>query len=81
MASAATPGSPYVTITADTHAGASVDAYRDYLDPALSEATSTNGAVATSNPSKEHIGGKKTKNWDSAGAPARSRGETASWPR
>ena len=24
---------PYVTITADTHAGAAIDAYRAYLDP------------------------------------------------
>ena len=24
---------PYVTITADTHAGAAIDAYREYLDP------------------------------------------------
>jgi len=26
-------GRPYVVITGDTHAGASVDAYREYLDP------------------------------------------------
>ena len=29
---------PYITITADTHAGASIDAYRAYLDPGESSA-------------------------------------------
>ena len=28
------PERPYITITGDTHAGAAIDMYRDYLDPA-----------------------------------------------
>ena len=56
---------PYITITADTHAGAAVDAYRDYLDPA-DRAAFDEWRGAYRNPSKKHIGGKKTKNWDSA---------------
>ncbi|HKJ23581.1 MAG TPA: amidohydrolase family protein, partial [Myxococcota bacterium] len=56
---------PYVCITADTHAGASIDAYRDYLDPGYREDFDAwRGRYR--NPSKKHIGGKKTKNWDSA---------------
>ena len=56
---------PYVTITADTHAGASIDMYREYLDPAYrDDFDAWRGAYR--NPSKKHIGGKKTKNWDSA---------------
>jgi len=61
----ATEGSPYVIITADTHAGAAIDAYRAYLDPGWrDEFDAWRGAYR--NPSKGHIGGKKTKNWDSA---------------
>ncbi|MEZ4216078.1 MAG: amidohydrolase family protein [Myxococcota bacterium] len=56
---------PIVTITADTHAGASVDAYRAYLDPKY-RAAFDEWRGSYRNPSKEHIGGKKTKNWDSA---------------
>ena len=56
---------PYVTITADTHGGASIEAYRDYLDPKeRDEFDAWRGGYR--NPSKGHIGGKKTKNWDSA---------------
>jgi predicted TIM-barrel fold metal-dependent hydrolase len=56
---------PYVCITADTHAGAAIDAYRDYLDPGYRDQfDSWRGGYK--NPSKKHIGGKKTKNWDSA---------------
>jgi len=56
---------PYVVITGDTHAGAAIDAYREYLDPAFREPFDAwRGAYR--NPSKKHIGGKKTKNWDSA---------------
>ena len=56
---------PYITITADTHAGASIDAYREYLDPRERSAFDEwRGGYR--NPSKKHIGGKKTKNWDSA---------------
>jgi len=60
-----TDPSPYVCITADTHAGAAIDAYRDYLDPAYrDDFDAWRGGYR--NPSKKHIGGKKTKNWDSA---------------
>jgi predicted TIM-barrel fold metal-dependent hydrolase len=55
---------PYVAITADTHAGASIDAYRAYLDPdKRSEFDAWRGHYK--NPSEKHVGGKKTKNWDS----------------
>jgi predicted TIM-barrel fold metal-dependent hydrolase len=57
--------SPYVCITADTHAGASIDTYREYLDPRhRADFDAWRGSYK--NPSKKHIGGKKTKNWDSA---------------
>jgi len=55
----------YVAITADTHAGASIDAYREYLDPEFRSAFDEWRGAAR-NPSKKHLGGKKTKNWDSA---------------
>ena len=55
---------PYVTITADTHAGASIDAYRAYLDPQWRDEFDA-WRAAYRNPAKKHIGGKKTKNWDS----------------
>jgi predicted TIM-barrel fold metal-dependent hydrolase len=56
---------PYITITADTHAGASIDMYREYLDPSFRDAFDAwRGAYR--NPSKKHLGTKKTKNWDSA---------------
>jgi predicted TIM-barrel fold metal-dependent hydrolase len=57
---------PYITITADTHAGAAIDAYRDYLDPGERPAFDEWRGSATSRSSKKHLGGKKTKNWDSA---------------
>jgi len=56
---------PYVVITADTHAGASIDAYRDYLDPDQRDAFDA-WRGQYKNPSEKHVGGKKTKNWDSA---------------
>jgi predicted TIM-barrel fold metal-dependent hydrolase len=57
--------SPYVCITSDTHAGAAIDAYRDHLDPSWrDDFDAWRGGYR--NPSKQHIGGKKTKNWDSA---------------
>ncbi len=56
---------PYVAITGDTHGGAQIDTYREYLDPGdRADFDSWRGAYR--NPSKGHIGGKKTKNWDSA---------------
>jgi len=57
--------SPYICITSDTHAGASIDTYREYLDPGRREEFDAwRGRYR--NPSKKHIGTKKTKNWDSA---------------
>jgi predicted TIM-barrel fold metal-dependent hydrolase len=64
-APAQTAESPYIVITGDTHAGASIDAYREYLDPAWrDEFDAWRGAYR--NPSKKHLGSKKTKSWDSA---------------
>jgi predicted TIM-barrel fold metal-dependent hydrolase len=57
--------SPYICITSDTHAGAAIDAYRDYLDPPQRDEFDA-WRSGYKNPSKKHIGGKKTKNWDSA---------------
>ncbi|HEY8156814.1 MAG TPA: amidohydrolase family protein [Myxococcota bacterium] len=55
---------PYVAITADTHAGAAIDAYREYLDPdQRPDFDAWRGRYR--NPSEKHVGGKKTKNWDS----------------
>ncbi len=59
------PKRPYITISADTHAGAALDVYRDYLDPNYREEFDA-WRKAYKNPSKKHIGGKKTKNWDTA---------------
>jgi predicted TIM-barrel fold metal-dependent hydrolase len=56
---------PYVVITGDTHAGASIEAYRAYLDPQWRGEFDA-WRAAYQNPSKKHIGGKKNKNWDSA---------------
>ena len=59
------PERPYITITGDTHAGAAIDMYRDYLEPAWrAEFDAWRGAYR--NPSKKLLGTKKTKNWDSA---------------
>jgi predicted TIM-barrel fold metal-dependent hydrolase len=56
---------PYIVITGDTHAGASKDAYREYLDPEFrDEFDAWRGTYR--NPSPEHVGSKKLKNWDSA---------------
>ncbi len=56
---------PYIVITADTHAGAAVDAYREYLDPEFrQDFDAWRGSYK--NPAVKHVGKKKTKNWDSA---------------
>jgi predicted TIM-barrel fold metal-dependent hydrolase len=57
--------SPYICITSDTHAGAAIDTYGEYLDPAYRSDFAA-WRRGYKNPSKKHIGGKKTKNWDSA---------------
>ena len=61
----ASGSTPYITITADTHAGAAIDAYREYLDPKR-RTDFDDWRRAYSNPSARHVGGKKTKNWDSS---------------
>jgi len=53
-----------VCITADTHAGAAIDAYRDYLDPKY-RGDFDDWRGSYKNPAKKHVGSKKTKNWDS----------------
>lgn len=55
---------PFIVITADTHAGASIDAYRDYLDPQYREDFDA-WRGSYKNPAKKHVGSKKNKNWDS----------------
>jgi predicted TIM-barrel fold metal-dependent hydrolase len=55
---------PYIVITADTHAGASIDTYRDYLEPQYrADFDAWRGSYR--NPAKSHVGSKKNKNWDS----------------
>jgi predicted TIM-barrel fold metal-dependent hydrolase len=55
----------YIAITGDTHGGAAIDTYREYLDPKHRDDFDA-WRSAYRNPSKKHVGGKKTKNWDSA---------------
>ena len=54
---------PYTLITADTHAGGSHAQYREYLDPAYREAFD-DWRGGYKNPSQEHYGSKKMRNWD-----------------
>jgi len=54
---------PYVLISADTHAGANIATYREYLDPKYRDEFDA-WRAGYKNPQKEHLGGKKTKNWD-----------------
>jgi len=54
---------PYTVITSDAHAGASVQAYRDYLD-AEHQALFDEWREGYKNPQRKHIGSKKHKNWD-----------------
>jgi predicted TIM-barrel fold metal-dependent hydrolase len=56
---------PYVTITADAHAGASLDVYRQYLESKDHEAFDA-WRAAIRKSGKKSIGSRKTKNWDSA---------------
>ncbi|MDX1734959.1 MAG: amidohydrolase family protein [Halioglobus sp.] len=55
---------PYVVITADAHAGASIQAYRDYLDPEYrDEFDAWRGSYKS--PAVKHVSKKKEKNWNS----------------
>jgi predicted TIM-barrel fold metal-dependent hydrolase len=54
---------PYILITADSHAGVSHAQYREYLDPKYrDEFDQWRGGYR--NPSSEHYGSKKMRNWD-----------------
>ncbi len=55
--------SPYVLITADTHAGGSHAQYREYLDRDYQQAFD-DWRGGYKNPSQEHYGSKKMRNWD-----------------
>ena len=54
---------PYTIITADSHAGASIATYREYLDE-KHQALFDDWRGSYKNPQKKHIGSKKHKNWD-----------------
>ncbi len=54
---------PYILITADTHAGGSHAQYRERLDPKYREKFDEWRGGYT-NPSQEHYGTKKLRNWD-----------------
>ena len=54
---------PYILITADTHAGGSHAQYREYLDPQYRERFDE-WRGGYKNPSQQHYGTKKMKNWD-----------------
>lgn len=54
---------PYTIITADSHAGASISTYREYLDE-KHQALFDDWRGSYKNPQKKHIGSKKHKNWD-----------------
>ncbi len=54
---------PYILITADTHAGGSHAQYREYLDPEYRQQFD-DWRGGYKNPSQEHYGSKKMKNWD-----------------
>lgn len=55
---------PYTVITADAHAGASVQDYREYLDPKYrDDFDAWRGSYKS--PKKKHVSKKKEKNWNS----------------
>jgi predicted TIM-barrel fold metal-dependent hydrolase len=63
--SASADQTPYTIISADTHAGANIQTYREYLDEAHKKLFDEwRGSYR--NPQREHIGSKKHKNWDDA---------------
>jgi predicted TIM-barrel fold metal-dependent hydrolase len=63
--SATADSSPYIVISADTHAGAPIQTYREYLD-AEHKQLFDEWRGSYRNPQKQHIGSKKHKNWDDA---------------
>lgn len=54
---------PYLLITADTHAGGSHAQYREYLEEKY-QAAFDEWRGGYKNPSQEHYGSKKMRNWD-----------------
>jgi predicted TIM-barrel fold metal-dependent hydrolase len=54
---------PYILITADTHAGGSHAAYREYLDE-KHKALFDDWRGGYRNPEQQHYGAKKLRNWD-----------------
>lgn len=54
---------PYLLITADTHAGGSMEQYREYLDPKYQQRFD-DWRGGYKNPSQAHYGSKKMRNWD-----------------
>jgi len=56
---------PYTVITADSHGGASIATYREYLD-AKHQVLFDEWRSGYRNPQRKHIGSKKHKNWDDA---------------
>src|SRR5208283_3335435 len=54
---------PYILITADTHGGGSHAQYREHLDPEWREPFDE-WRGGYKNPSQEHYGSKKMRNWD-----------------
>jgi predicted TIM-barrel fold metal-dependent hydrolase len=65
MPAAPARSQPYVLISADTHAGASIQTYREYLD-AEHQRRFDEWRAGYQNPQRKHIGSKKHKNWDDA---------------
>ena len=56
---------PYTVISSDTHAGANIQAYREYLDEEHKQLFDA-WRGSYQNPQRTHIGSKKHKNWDDA---------------
>jgi len=65
LAQASDSNRPYTVISSDTHAGANIQAYREYLDDEHKQLFDT-WRGSYSNPQRTHIGSKKHKNWDDA---------------
>jgi predicted TIM-barrel fold metal-dependent hydrolase len=65
MSAANQPEAPYTVISADTHAGANIETYRNYLD-AKHQTLFDEWRGSYRNPQLKHIGSKKHKNWDDA---------------
>jgi len=63
--SPAAASTPYTVISADTHAGAQIQTYREYLDDEHKQLFDE-WRGSYKNPQKQHIGSKKHKNWDDA---------------